>query len=182
MRHYQRRKKPKQFKHFERLKLFIDGDLLIKGCWRFEKSYQRLDGAFLHQQWASGKGEVVRHLCGDNRCVNPLHLVRGNEVDNAKDELAIRNFSVEVLQNLIGEVYNDKYPNELSILILMPRVRVICSDRFKTMRNVSQYAREKYRRQFESGFARSCDIEKLDNIRQKFISLASRNDIIIERT
>lgn len=178
-------RKKKVYHKSKVLKLLISEEFLIKGCWRFEKGYQKLDGLYLHQQWASSEGEIVRHLCGDNRCVNPLHLVKGNDIDNAKDELDVRNFSVGVLQKLIGEKYDDKYSKELSILILIPRIRRIYSSEFKSMSEIALYAREEYRKWFERKFANSYNEEddklRFNNIRQKFISLASRNDIDIRR-
>jgi len=30
-------------------------------------------------------GEVVRHICDNRRCINPLHLLAGSQADNVKD-------------------------------------------------------------------------------------------------
>ena len=185
MTYRKRRKISSYVKEHKQLELSINEELLIMGCWRFERRYQKLDGIYLHRQWAHGEGEIVRHLCGDSRCVNPLHLVKGSDVENAMDELTVRDFSIKILQKLLGEEYDDKHSKELSILILIPRVRRVYSNRFRTMKDVVLYAREEYRIQFEKGFAESydeeIDIDRFNKVRQRFISLASRNDINIRR-
>ena len=168
----------------EELKLMISRSHEILGCWRFEEWYKVIEERTLHREWArggSGNGEIVRHLCSDNRCVNPLHLVYGNDVENADDEIKVRDYSVEVLQNLIGEVYNDKFSNHKSMLILIPRVSRMFKYRFDSLSSVARYAREEYRRHYElitaQRFNIEYDIDMLANLRRKFIWLASKNYI-----
>ena len=33
-----------------------------------------------------GDDDIARHLCGNNRCINPLHLTGGTSADNGRDK------------------------------------------------------------------------------------------------
>ena len=50
--------------------------------------------AHIHAWESSGRGrppgKVIRHLCGDKRCVNLDHLTLGTRKQNKDDELALR--------------------------------------------------------------------------------------------
>jgi len=38
--------------------------------------------------WGSlARGEVVRHRCDNPRCINPVHLERGTQLDNVRDRV-----------------------------------------------------------------------------------------------
>lgn len=134
--------------HYDaRMRLWISRNGTLLDCWRFEKSYCKLDGVYLHAEWATGEGEVVRHMCCDNKCVNPMHLVRGSDLENAMDEIYMRDYSVEFLSNMIGEDYS-KLEKDLAIRILLPRVCRKKREMFRTTSDVARYAREFYRKAF----------------------------------
>lgn len=165
-------------KRRETLKLLI-GKYGMLGCWRFEFKYPRIDSKSLHQEWARGEGEIVRHLCGDASCVNPLHMIRGSDIENAEDEIKIRDFIVEVFQSELGEVYNDRYDNNMSVLILMPRMVRASKGKFKNMKDVHYYGREEYRRCYEEIITTKQDVEKelFDYMLEKFRYLIKKHYI-----
>jgi len=158
--------------------LTINKELGVRGCWRFEKGYQTIEGVTLHQVWASGEGEVVRHLCGESKCVNPLHLIRGSDIENAEDEIKIRDYSVKLLQTMIDENY-DNYPRDLAMLTLMPRVSRIKKDLFSNMREVAAYAREKYRKLYEEVAAETYTDDEVNSVIPNLKWLASKRYISI---
>ena len=49
------------------------------------KTYSAHKLAYLLVYGAIGPGLVVRHLCGDSRCVNPEHLRIGTQSENMQD-------------------------------------------------------------------------------------------------
>lgn len=50
-----------------------------------DKAYAPHKLAYLLAKGNVPKGLVVRHRCGDSRCVNPEHLLLGSQSDNARD-------------------------------------------------------------------------------------------------
>ena len=68
--------------------VWVDEEDMEWGCWlNGSGEYSKLGGRAIHQQFASGEGYLVRHLCCDSYCINPRHLLRGNEQENALDEV-----------------------------------------------------------------------------------------------
>lgn len=58
--------------------------LRVKGKLRY---VHRLAFATHHNR-EEGELEIIRHLCHNPRCVNPLHLAEGTHQDNANDRVA----------------------------------------------------------------------------------------------
>ena len=56
------------------------------GCWIMPAKYPTIDNQSIHRTYAVGYGPVVRHLCCNNRCANPLHMLRGTQLENVNDE------------------------------------------------------------------------------------------------
>jgi hypothetical protein len=67
-------------------------------CWTANSDYVRINNRHLHIVNAVGRGELVRHLCGNKRCVNPLHLLRGSKMENYEDEEEKRAFIVHLIE------------------------------------------------------------------------------------
>jgi len=81
-----------------RKEVTIDKDFPFTGCWELSVDYGSLGrGIGGYKKWATGYGELVRHLCSNKRCVNPLHLVRGTHAENVQDERVRRRQICEVL-------------------------------------------------------------------------------------
>ena len=133
----------------------------IPMCWKFvHEKYPRLEGSYLHTQYAHGQGEVVRHLCSDSRCVNPLHLVRGSDVENARDEIAIRDFAIHEWMKIL--TFNDSQTLDLDekpeILYLVLQARVGREiEEYKGRSNLDAYKdmRKKYNEIFQRSFMAS---------------------------
>lgn len=49
------------------------------------KSYAAHKLSYLITHGDIAKGLVVRHRCGDSRCVNPEHLIAGTQSENMRD-------------------------------------------------------------------------------------------------
>lgn len=57
-------------------------------------AYKLIYGNF-PKRFENGRMVIVRHLCGNCSCVNPLHLSIGTMSDNAEDIYKTRNFNKE---------------------------------------------------------------------------------------
>lgn len=57
---------------------------MFRRCWLAESHYPCIEGIKIHRG-INGEGRFVRHLCNDSRCLNPLHMIRGNGVENSQD-------------------------------------------------------------------------------------------------
>ena len=69
----------------------MDIDAPFTGCWNLEVDRGSLGkGIGDYRSWAAGDGKLVRHLCSNSRCINPLHLVRGYDKENGEDEVRKR--------------------------------------------------------------------------------------------
>jgi len=157
--------------------LLLNKEYGIRGCWRFERSYQMIGGEYLHQKWAIGEGEVVRHLCGDNRCVNPLHIIRGSDIENAMDEIEIRKVAVRLLEELLNENY-ESYGIDVSILVLLARASRIRKDMFNNnIKEAAKYTREYYRTEYEKVNAVKYTDTEVSSVSEKLKWLASRYDV-----
>lgn len=62
----------------------------LAGCWITNVKYPSIKGESIHRTYAPGQGPVVRHLCCNNRCTNPLHMIRGSQQENMDDEVRKR--------------------------------------------------------------------------------------------
>lgn len=65
-------------------------------CWKWLGSYQSGYGRWgrelahraswrIHNHEPIPKGQVIRHLCHNTKCVNPFHLCLGTQQDNVND-------------------------------------------------------------------------------------------------
>ena len=69
------------------MKLIIaEQDHVNSGCWISDTIYPKIDRKHIHIIYAAGEGEVSRHLCSNNHCVNPIHLVMGSIEENNQDK------------------------------------------------------------------------------------------------
>lgn len=57
--------------------LYIEGKKVLA----HRVSYQMFKGSI-----AGGRGNLIRHACGNKLCVNPEHLLIGKHIDNIQDE------------------------------------------------------------------------------------------------
>ena len=71
--------------------VMVDKYDYISGCWWMNSPYAKFKGKAIYQTYAAGVGEYARHLCCDNHCINPMHLLRGTPKDNAQDEVYMWN-------------------------------------------------------------------------------------------
>ncbi len=78
--------------------VIIDREDTMSGCWLADSKYPKMDRKFVHQEFAAGYGEVVRHLCSNYRCINPMHLVRGSVAENNEDERDKRRFFSQLIE------------------------------------------------------------------------------------
>jgi hypothetical protein len=143
----------------------------------------RLDGRYLHQDWARGEGYIVRHLCGDNRCLNPIHLVRGSEIENALDEIDVRNFMLSLFKDHLKDRSVDDYPNEVQWLVMVPRMQRWYWENREINYSFSDIRvmwREDYRKYKSYEISKSITDELLYIAREKLKWLYDRRDIEIQ--
>jgi hypothetical protein len=153
---------------FSRLVTF-NKELQIKGCWNTSYKYLKLDGAKLYKILALGEGEVVRHLCGNSCCINPIHLKMGSDVENAYDERPFRAFVIKYLQERLKEDYSD-LPEDIAVLVVMARAaRIIPEYEYKGMK-----AREDARREYSLVYARE-RAKKIDKSEEDKLRTILRN-------
>lgn len=139
-------------------KLYVNRENTLMDCWRFDTAYKKLDGFNVYRKWACGEGPVVRHLCSDKRCINPLHLVRGTDFENAFDE------------------------NEVKFYVIIPRATIQLKDKygFRYMKETINYGRERFRARFVEGLISSVsNVERLTAAKALFDALKVRTDIEI---
>jgi hypothetical protein len=142
-----------QYREKEKL-LFVFKDNTLVNCWRFEHPYEKLDGIPVHQRMAGGEGPIVRHLCSDNRCVNPLHLLRGTDYENALDEIDVRDFENELMMNMLEDWSMLEEPDKTLIhLTLLPKVSVKLTPEmgYRSLGEVNKDLREFYRQNYVQG-------------------------------
>lgn len=88
--------------------LMINEDIPFTGCWELLVDYgslgRKIGG---YNKWATGEGVLVRHLCSNRRCTNPLHLVKGTHAENSQDEMTKCAVLGKALHN--KGVCNEKY-------------------------------------------------------------------------
>ena len=82
--------------------VIIDKHDWLAGCWIMPGKYPTIKGQSIHRTYAPGQGQVVRHLCCNNRCINPLHMLRGSQQENVDDEF----FKSQVCKGNTGEVFS----------------------------------------------------------------------------
>jgi hypothetical protein len=151
----------------EEIMLFVEGKTttaMLIGCWRFEKPYQKIDGRWIHIDWAVGEGEIVRHLCGESKCVNPLHLIRGTDIENAKDEIEVEEFSNELYAEMLNDRSLDNLERGLRNKVLVPRMlsKYRYTMGFELFGDVSKYAREMYRKNYIIEFRKRLSKKDID--------------------
>lgn len=169
----------RQYSGNQRKTLFIFKENTLVNCWRFEKSYEKLDDMPAHQTFASGEGPVVRHLCSDNRCVNPLHLTRGTDYENAKDEIEVRDFENELMMNILEDHNMEGEDKALIHLTLLPKVSVkLVEERgYKSLGETNKYLREYFRQSYVKRMLPK-DID-YKSIETNLNYLKNRSDILI---
>ena len=174
----------KQYSGEEKKALFVFKMNELLNCWRFEKYYEKLHELHLHQQWASGKGPIVRHLCSDGRCVNPLHLVRGEDIDNARDEIEVRDFENELMMQILNDYSLKGEDKTLIHYTLLPKVSVKMGKEAgsKSLSEVNRVLREQYRQEYIKGII-NCEnelsVESLDNAQRRLSWLKEHPNITI---
>ena len=154
-----------------RLVMTLNKELKIFGCWLFEFSYPKIGGENIHQKFARGEGAVVRHICGCNRCCQPYHLVKGTDLENAQDETRILEVGVQVLRSMCMEKYEGVTLDEV-YLTLQSRVSRMKQYKFRSMSEVHQYIRERYRLAFEGMFPSTTEMD-IDYLRGIMMSIVN---------
>jgi hypothetical protein len=174
-------------------KVYVNRDNVKIDCWRTEKAYLRLRGdeVSLHKKWAYGEGEVARHLCGEKKCINPLHIVRGDEFENARDEIEVRDFMIELFENMTEDfsLRDIKIEQDMRFYVIVPRatIKLRQSHGFIYMKDTVEYGREMYRRSFVERLCQEIrkipipeDIKnRLDKSNELFNLLSQRIDVQI---
>ena len=166
--------------------LFLFKDNQLLNCWRFEKYYEKVDGMKLHQLWArgvgpivGGEGPIVRHLCSEGRCVNPIHLVRGSWHEYAKDEIKVRNFENELMMNILNDRSMEGEDKDLIHSTLLPKMIVKQMDELgcRLLREVEKDLRELFRKDYVQKL-----VDNLEDISEDKIQLADiKLDWLINR-
>lgn len=62
-------------------------------CWLDEREYPF--GGQIHKASNFDGMQVVRHLCDDKRCINPLHHRQGTQLENGNDRILKTDFLIE---------------------------------------------------------------------------------------
>lgn len=179
--YYKKRNYKRVYNQQENKLLFIDKNNPELGCWRFTQPYQMLDRKYVYSDLASGEGPITRHLCGDNKCVNTIHIVKGTDLENAMDEINVRDFSIKIFQEMIDENY-DEYERDVAIRILLPRVSRKYSIQFKSMSELALYGRELYRREYVKKLTSgsiNVTIKQMERAKTMLLALSRRSDISI---
>jgi len=70
----------------KRMYVVVDKYDWLAGCWITPVKYPTINGESIHRMYAPGVGSVVRHLCCNKKCINPLHMIRGTQQENVDDE------------------------------------------------------------------------------------------------
>jgi hypothetical protein len=182
---FEKAKNNRKYQHSQPIKhLFLFRENKILNCWRFEKGYEKLDGVKLYDEWARGEGEVARHLCSDGKCVNPIHLLRGSWLDNAKDEIEVRDFENRLMMQMLQDwSMKDEDPG-LIHLSLLPKIGALLSEE-KGMRPLNEtagYIREYYRKAFVKDLIENQPLispELLKEANERLLFLLKRDDINI---
>lgn len=157
-------------KENRRLKIEISKELGILGCWLCEFKYAWIDDGerkeHLYQKFANGEGEVARHLCGDGRCSNPAHLIRGSNRENIKDESKLQLFGVYLLREILKEEYSDMTQDEEFMMLQTSYSKI----RHWKLTNTTQFVREEYRKVKEIELVSECK-ERIIELREKLLSI-----------
>ena len=175
----------KQYSEIGRKALFVFRDFDIINCWRFERYYEKIDGVSLYQSWARGEGPIVRHLCSDGRCINPLHLIRGTDLDNAKDEIEVRDFENDLMMDMLDDYSMENESKDLVHLTLLPKVSIkICEERGakKTLGEINKELREVFRQDYVRSLVVNIGVLSKDDVKlsiDKMKWLKNRTDILI---
>ena len=172
----------REYSGVQRKMLFVFKENEILNCWRFEHRYEQLDGQKVHQLMARGEGPVVRHLCSDGRCVNQLHLIRGTDLDNAKDEIEVRDFEIEKFEEILMDWSMRGEDKHLVHLTLLPRVAIKLREvrGIRSLGDTNQYVREMFRQDYVSRLiALKFSREELATAESKLAWLKSRPDIAV---
>ena len=181
----------KQYSSNDKKILFLFKDNQLLNCWRFEKYYEKVDGMKLHQLWArgvgpivGGEGPIVRHLCSEGRCVNPIHLVRGTDYENAKDEIEVRNFENGLMMDILNDRSMEEEDKDLIHLTLLPKVSIKQIDELgcRSLRKVEKDLRELFRKDYIQKLVDNSEDISEDKIQSADIKLAwliNRPDISI---
>ncbi len=161
--------------------LFVFKENELLNCWRFEKGYEKLDGLPAHQVLARGEGPIVRHLCSDNRCINPLHLVRGTDYENAKDEIEVRDFENELMMEILEDRSMEGEDKALIHLTLLPKisVKLVEEKGYRTLGETNKYLREFFRKDYVQRLIQSNKDINVGEVEKKLNELKSRSDISI---
>ena len=88
--------------------ILVDPYDFMAGCWLSPFKYMNFNGAFIHQIYAAGEGSLVRHLCCNNYCVNPMHLIRGENWENSQDEVEMFKVFGYCLENKMDLIHKYK--------------------------------------------------------------------------
>ena len=174
----------RQYNSEERKPLFLFKENQLLNCWRFEKWYERLDGEALHQLWARGEGPIVRHLCSEGRCINPIHLMRGTDLDNAKDEIEVRDFENKLMMDILDDYSMEGEDKTLIHLTLLPKVSIKQIDELgvRSLREVNKHLRELFRKDYVQRLisnSRAISEDDIQSAAIKLTSLMDRPDISI---
>lgn len=114
-------KQIKRFKNESKPVIELYEDNMFRDCWLSDWKYLMVEGKSIHKEWARGEGEVVRHLCGDNRCINPIHLLRGSDIENAMDEIEVQDFTTRKFSSIMNDTETIKLRRDIAYLTIIPR-------------------------------------------------------------
>lgn len=156
----------------------------LLNCWRFENPYEKMYGLHLHQQWARGKGPIVRHLCSDGRCINQLHLVRGTDYENAMDEVEVRDFENELMMQILDDYSLKGEDKTLIHFTLLPKVSIKMAEEVgpKSLGEVNRVLREQFRQAYVKkiiDYENGLSDEELDEAQKKLNWLCDSPDITV---
>lgn len=93
--------------------VLVDREDTMYGCWIMEAEYASWYGKNIHQVYASGNGELVRHLCSNKHCINPMHLLRGSTFENYRDEVERQGWIVAIANSILIEANWPMIQNDL---------------------------------------------------------------------
>ena len=91
-------------------------------CWLFRSKYPIIGSSRIHLAVPGiEKYPLVRHLCCDSRCGNPLHLKGGTARENSEDEMMKRFFKMKMKEEstiYTNEVITRMYADLITLDIM----------------------------------------------------------------
>ena len=146
-------------------RMYVVRGNVIGDCWKFERVYAQISGEYIHKMFACGEGKVVRHLCMNNYCVNPLHLVKGTDIENARDEVVVRDFTLKLLEDMTEDYslrdLNERNDVKFYVMVARATLKLRPMYGFKNIGETIKYARDRYRMYFVDSIKDKIDSEEM---------------------